>query len=210
MAAKKVDIMEIRQLLLLKEKGESNRSCEKFLGIHRNTINHYVRLFKASGLTYVELLTQDETSLEEMFPVREIFNTERYKELSAYFSYFEKELKKPGCTREVLWKEYLRKHPNGYGHSQFNEHFSRWRKQIKSSGKLSHTAGDKMYVDYSGKKMQIIDKQTGEVKEVEVFISILPASQYTYVEASMSQRKEDFISSVNRCLSFLEESLKAL
>jgi methylase of polypeptide subunit release factors len=68
MAAKKVDIMEIRQLLFVKEKGESNPSYEKFLSIYRNTINHYVRLFKASGLTYVELLSQDETSLEEMFP----------------------------------------------------------------------------------------------------------------------------------------------
>jgi len=61
MAAKKVDIMELRQLLLLKEKGESNRSCEKILGIHRNTSNHYVRLFSASELRYAELSSLDES-----------------------------------------------------------------------------------------------------------------------------------------------------
>ena len=71
MAAKKVDIMELRQLLLLKEKGESNRSCEKILGIHRNTINHYARLFSASGLRYAELSSLDEKPLNELFPAVE-------------------------------------------------------------------------------------------------------------------------------------------
>ena len=63
MAAKKVDFMELKQLLLLKEKGESNRSCERILGVHRNTINPYVRLFRASGLSYADLLKLDEQSL---------------------------------------------------------------------------------------------------------------------------------------------------
>jgi hypothetical protein len=67
-----------------------------------------------------------------------------------------------------------------------------------------------MYVDYSGKKLSIIDKQTGEITEVEVFISILPASQYTYVEASMSQKKDDFISSINRCFTFFGGVPKAI
>ena len=56
MAAKRIDIMELKQLLLLKSKGESNRSCERLLGIHRNTINYYVRMFRASGLPYAKLL----------------------------------------------------------------------------------------------------------------------------------------------------------
>jgi len=202
MAAKKVDIMELRQLLLLKEKGESNRSCEKLLGIHRNTINHYVRLFRASGLSYTRLLGYDDKVLTELFPERTTFNTARYGILSGYFSYFERELKRPGCTQEALWREYLNKHPDGYGYSQFNEHLARWRNKVKASGKLIHKAGDKVYVDYTGKKLQITNKQTGELTEVEVFVGILPASQYTYVEATRSQKKEDFISSMNHCLEY--------
>ncbi len=202
MAAKKVDIMELRQLLLLKEKGESNRSCERILGIHRNTINHYVRLFRASGLGYSSLCSLDEKSLQELFPYKETIDEQRYSTLSGYFTYFDKELKKPGCTREALWREYLQKHPGGYGYSQFNEHFNRWQNKVKGSGKLIHKAGDKVYVDYTGKKLHITDRQTGEITEVEVFVAILPASQYTYVEASRSQKKEDFIKSVNNCLTF--------
>ncbi len=200
MAAKKVDIMELRQLLLLKEKGESNRSCERFLSIHRNTINHYVRLFRASGLSYAQLLDYNDKDLNDLFPVREPINTQRYSILSGYFLYFEKELKKPGGTRNDLWREYLTKHPDGYGYSQFNEHFAKWRRKIKVSGKLIHKVGDKVYVDYTGKKMHITNKQTGEVTEVEVFVGMLPASHYTYVEATMSQQKEDFLSSMNHCL----------
>jgi len=204
MAAKKVDIMELKQLLRLKEKGESNRSCERRLSIHRNTINHYVRLFLASGLSYRALLLLDDKTLQEMFPEREKVNSERYRILSGYFTYFGQELKKPGCTRETLWKEYLQKHSGGYGSSQFNEHLNRWLGTVKSSGKLTHKAGDALYVDYTGKKLHITDKRTGSIIEVEVFVGILPSSQYTYVEASRSQKKEDFIATMNRCLMYFE------
>jgi len=210
MAAKMVDIMELRQLLLLKQKGESNRSCSRMLNIHRNTINYYVQLFAASGAGYGDLLAFDDARLTELFPSRGNLNTTRYGVLASYFTYFEKELKKPGCTREVLWQEYLSKHPDGYRYTQFNEHFTRWLKTLKGSGKLTHTAGDKMYVDYTGKKLHVTDKQTGEVQAVEVFVAILPASQYTYVEASTSQGKEDFIDSVNRCLHFFTGTPKSI
>jgi transposase len=210
MAAKKVDIMELRQLLILKEKGESNRSCEKLLSIHRNTINHYVGMFRKSGLSYTRLLGYDDKAITELFPTHATYNTARYSILSGYFSYFERELKKPGCTREALWREYLNKHPDGYSYSQFNEHFARWRDKVKASGKLIHKVGDKLYVDYTGKKLQITNKQTGELTEVEVFVSILPASQYTYVEATGSQKKEDFISSMNRCLEYIGGVPKAI
>ncbi len=139
-----------------------------------------------------------------MFPELEKVDPERYKILSGYFTYFRLELKKPGCTRETLWKEYVQKHPGGYGSSQFNEHLSRWLGTVKSSGKLTHKAGDALYVDYTGKKLHIIDKQTGSIIDVEVFVGILPASQYTYVEASRSQKKEDFIATMNRCLMYFE------
>ena len=202
--------MELRQLLLLKEKGESNRSCEKLLSIHRNTINHYVGMFRKSGLSYTQLLGYDEKAITELFPTHATYKTGRYSILSGYFSYFERELKKPGCTRETLWREYLNKHPDGYSYSQFNEHYARWRDKVKASGKLIHKVGDKLYVDYTGKKLQITNKQTGELTEVEVFVGILPASQYTYVEATGSQKKQDFISSMNRCLEYFGGVPKAI
>ena len=69
MAAQKIEIMDIRQLLQLKLKSESNRSCEKILGIHRNTVNHYVRQFKASSMSYGDLLELSDADLLDLFPV---------------------------------------------------------------------------------------------------------------------------------------------
>lgn len=67
---------------------------------------------------------------------------------------------------------------------------------------MNHKSGDKMYVDYAGKKLTIIDKETGELKDVEFFVAILGASQFTYAEASLSQQKEDFVNSVENALHF--------
>ena len=202
MAARKIDIMELKQLLLLKSKGESNRSCERLLGVHRNTINHYVRMFRASGLAYAKLLKYSDKELDDLLPTKGTVDLNRYSIFADHLPYFEKELKKPGCTREQLWREYLSKHSGGYSYSMFNYHLARWRNNTRGSGKLEHKYGDAIYVDYTGKKMQIVDKQTGQEIDVEIFVSILPASQYTYVEATMSQKKECFIGSMNRCLQY--------
>jgi len=210
MSAKRIDIMNIRQLLLLKQKGEGNRSCARMLQIHRNTINTYVRYFSSSGKSFSELLELSDKELVELFPNRSTTDYDRYTELSQYFPYFKKQLHLPGFTKEYLWKEYLRKHPVGYGSSQFNEHLNSWLKQTKSTGKLDHIAGDKMYVDYTGKKLQVVDKKTGEIHDVEVFVAMLPASGYTYVEASRSQKLTDFIESMTNALSYFGGAPKSI
>jgi hypothetical protein len=202
MAAKRIDIMDIRQLLQLKNKGLSNRKAAKTIGLHRNSVNHYVRLFRASGKSYDTLLLNSDEVLLELFPIPNSTDKHKYEDLSSYFSYFQIELKKPECTRQTLWKEYLIKDPQGYGYTQFNVHFNRWLRQVKGSGKLIHKAGDKVYIDYSSKKLNYVDKATGEVIEVEVFVGILPCSVYTFVEASPSQKLEDFAGSMNNCLHY--------
>jgi transposase len=210
MAAKKIDIMDVRQLIQLKIRGESNRSCSSILTIHRNTVNYYVRQLKATGTSYPDLLCLSDAQLSELFPSRSSSDNDRYEELASDFSYFKKQLLSPGGTREALWKEYLYKHPEGYGYTQFNEHYNNWLGQTKASGKLMHKAGDKLLVDYTGKKLQLVDKATGEVQDVEVFVGILPCSSYTFIEASRSQQREDFIGSINHCFQFLGGSTKSI
>ena len=210
MAAKKIDIMDVRQLIQLKIRGESNRGCSSSLSIHRNTVNYYIRQLKATGSGYAELLQLSDAQLKELFPCRCASDADRYEELASEFSYFKKQLLLPGATREVLWKEYLQTHPEGYGYTQFNEHYNKWLGQTKASGKLIHKAGDKLLVDYAGKKLPVVDKQTGEVHEMEVFIGILPCSCLTFIEATLSQRREDFIGSINHCFQFLGGSTRSI
>jgi transposase len=102
----------------------------------------------------------------------------------------------------LLWEEYRKTHPDGYGLSQFKNYFAGWKAQVNPSMRIEHKAGDKMYVDFAGDKLSIVDKQTGEIQQVEVFVAILGASQLTYVEAVMTQQKEDFIAACEGALHY--------
>jgi len=116
----------------------------------------------------------------------------------------ERELKKTGITKQLMWEEYYKKHPDGLRSSQFCEHYQRWSKKVNPVMHMIHKAGDKMFVDYAGKTLQITDKDTGQISEVQFFVAILGASQYTYAEASISQRKEDFIASVENAMHYFK------
>src|SRR5690554_2120935 len=196
MARKPIEIMNLKQIIQLKQRNTSNREISEILSIHRNTINKYVQLLTASGYSLPTLQAMEPEKLAKLFPGTDTVDDTRYEVLASYFPYFAKELRKTGCTKLILWEWYVCKHPNGYGTSQFNEHLNSWLKHSKASGKISHSYGHEMLVDYTGKKLQIIDKGTGEVRDVEVFIAILPASHYVFVQATLTQQKHDFISSM--------------
>jgi len=112
------------------------------------------------------------------------------------------ERKRPGVTLEVLHLEYLEQHPEGYRYTQFCEYYRQWLKRRRLSMRQVHRAGEKMFVDYAGKKPQIVDVATGEIHEVELFVAVLGASNYTYAEATRSQQAPDFIASHTRAVEF--------
>jgi len=178
MAAKRIGIMDIRQIIQLKIKKCSNRKIADLTGIHRNSVNTYVQLIDATNTPYSHLSNYSDEQLLELFPSTKTNDKERYMELSAQFEYYRKELKKTGCTKLTLWKEYKKMYIDGYSRSQFNEHLNRWLKRVDGSGKLLHLAGDKLYVDYTGKMLSYVEKESGEVIEVAVFVATLPCSGY--------------------------------
>jgi len=202
MAGNRKDIMEIKQIIAFKLKGWSNRKIATELSISRNTVNEYVRFFDGQKLDYQTLSTYDEAQLWDLFPNDSEVEKKRYEVLCQYFSYFDQELKKPGCTLLTLWEEYIEKHADGYKRSQFSVHFNKWRQKFKGSCKLDHKVGEKVFIDYTGKKPSYINRDTGEIIEVEVFVATLPSSQYTFVTATRTQNKSDFIAAVNDCLHF--------
>jgi transposase len=103
------------------------------------------------------------------------------------------ELRRVGVTLELLHLEYLEAHPDGYRYSAFCRHYQRWLERHHPSMRQVHKAGDKAFVDYSGKKSHIVDPTTGEVVEVELFIAVLGASNFTFAEATRTQRSIEFI-----------------
>ena len=194
--------MEIKQLLLLYTNEVSNREIAKRLSIGRNTVNRYINHFKAMKLDKDQLRALSEEDIFKLFK-REKKKCLRKELLHACFPQVKKDKSKDGFTFQKIWEEYKQEYEDGYGYSQFMEYYHEWNKSNDATLKLHHKVGEKLMVDYAGKRLSIVDKQTGEVISVEVFVACLPASGYIYVEASKSQQKTDFINSMSNCLDYI-------
>ena len=203
MANKPVSMSKIRHVLQLVSQGRSKLLIASQTGVSRNTLKKYLKAFECSGLSFTEVNALSDADLEALFikPLEKPIDP-RLQTLFSLFAAMDKELKRKGVTRFLLWQEYRRTHPDGYGISQFKHYFAQWRAQVNPSMRMEHKAGDKLYVDFAGDKLTIIDKQSGEVQSVEVFVAILGASQLTYVEAVTSQQKEDFIAACEGALHY--------
>ena len=205
MARRRINMRKIREILRLHEEcGLTNRQIAKALNISRPVVGQYLADFKASGLTYREVSRMSDDEVMEIFEANKKEESEKYRILSQRFSYFARELKKRGLTLYLLWQEYKREQPEGYGYSRFCYHFQVWRALSPLSMHIEHKAGEKMFVDYTGEKMKIYDKLTGKENEVEVFVAILAASQLTYAQGTWTQRKEDWIKANDNALWYFE------
>src|SRR5690625_313600 len=208
--ANTLDPMDLKQILSLHQDGLSNRKIGNTLGISRNTVNTYIKRFKSSKYNTDELLSFDNPKLKELFTHKTTLDTDRQDELMNYFEQVNKARNHPGFTFQYHYQEYKQTANNPYGYTQFLEHYRRKYAKIKGSLKLEHDPGKEMFVDYAGKKREIVDRKTGEVIPVEVFVAILPNSHYTYVEACKSQKREDFIACCSNALSFYGGVPKAI
>lgn len=194
MANKRIEMRKVRELLRLKfEQNISARQAAKIIGIGKTAASQYVSGFKASGLDMSTIKGLSDSELMNAINSRKEFENIRYKELSGLFHYFEKELKRTGVTLQLLWNEYTESRSDYYGYSQFCHHYYLWRKEKKVSMRMEHKAGDKMFVDFTGKKLQTVNPDTGEITEFEVFVAVLGASQLSYIEAVPSQTKADWV-----------------
>jgi transposase len=203
MANKKTDMSKLRQMLRLYAQGESKLKISKLTGVSRNTLKKYLKIYARLRLSISYIEQQSDQELDHIFGENLLPEpNERYKTLEPYFPKMEKELKKRGITRHILWERYIVIHPDGYKASQFKYHYQQWLKRSKPVMHIEHIAGDKMYIDYAGEKLHLVNKETGEISDVEVFVSVLGASQLTYVEATLSQCKEDFISCCEHALIY--------
>ena len=204
MARKRINMKKIRGIIRLKETSElSERQIAKALNISRPVVAQYIKDFRSSGLTYEQTKKMPDSQLLSLFEKKRSGNA-KYEKLVEKFPGYIQELKKTGVTLMILYTEYQKEHPEGYSYSQFCYHFQVWRNASKLTMHIDHKAGDKMFVDYAGDKLEIVDPKTGEIHSVEVFVAILGASQLTYVEASFSQKSEDWIRSNERAFLYFK------
>jgi len=195
---------KIREIIRLKEKcGLSERKISRALKVSRPVVSQYIIDIATAGLRYDEILNMPDDELLEILERDKKSRSEKYKKLSEKFEYFAKELKKTGVTVATLWEEYKLENLEVYSYSRFCYHYQVWRNASQISMHIEHKAGDKMFVDFTGKKLKITERFTGKERDAEVFVAVLGASQLTYVEATLSQKKEDWVLANRNALQYM-------
>ena len=201
MAKKRLLMRKLREILRLKyEVKLPHRVIGRACGIGAGTVSMYVQRAKREGLSWPLPEALDDDALENRL-FREPFH-ERVARPAPDCEAIHRELKRPGVTLQLLWLEYLEAHPQGYRYSQFCNVYRRWVKKLHPSLRQRHRAGEKVFVDYSGKRLHLIDPETGELIPVELFVGVLGASGYLFAEATAGQTLPEWIGSHIRMLEF--------
>ena len=195
---------QIREVLRLMHEVKLGRNqIAKALGMSGCAVSAYIERAAKAEISWPVPDDLDDAALERrLFPAQKAASQCVFAPLN--FEYLLTELKKTkGVTLQLLWEEYQGAHPEGaYQYSQFCFHFREWQNRLKVTMRQIHRAGEKMFVDYCGPTVPVIDKDTGEVKDAQIFVAVLGASNYTFVEATWSQNLHDWISSHERAYAF--------
>lgn len=203
MAAERMSMRQIKEILRQKwVLNRSHREIAESVGVSAGSVGGIVSRAKAADLEWAAIEGADEATLESRLYGSPEGTASSIRPLPDP-AYIHAERCRPGVTLELLHLEYLEKHPDGYRYTQFCEVYRRWAKRRRLSMRQVHVAGEKLFVDYSGKKPSIVDPKTGEVIDVELFVAVLGASNYTYAEATRTQQVADWIGAHERCFAFL-------
>jgi len=192
MAGKRLSMRKIREILRLRwGEGLSLRQVAMSVGASPSTVHDFECRARAARLGWPEAEGLDEEDLEGMLFAPEGPPGERS---GPDFEEVHRELRRKGVTLSLLWHEYKLSHPeDGYQYSRFCELYRRWREKVDVVMRQEHKAGDKVFVDWSGDGIEIVDRETGEVREAPVFVAALGASGYTYAEAAETEQLRDWV-----------------
>lgn len=196
-------MINIKEILRLRFAAElSVRQIARSQDLSVGVVSKYLTRAEALGFSWPlpEHLT-DQAVLHALQPPRQ--RSEAIGVAVPDFQTMHEELKKKGMTLQLLWEEYAQAHPQHYSYSRFTVHYRRWRGSQQLSMRQVHHAGDKLFVDYCGPTLPVVNPDTGEARSAQVFVAVLGASSYTYAEATWSQSLPDWLNAHARAFTFL-------
>ena len=194
---------KIRETLRLHhDSGLGQRPIARCLDISRTTVGDYLHRAKIAGLGWpLPQDLSDQQLYNRLFPpAAPASASDRSLPDCAYLH---TELKRKGVTLMLLWEEYQADHRQGYRYSHFCDLYRQWVRKLKISMRQIHKAGEKLFVDYAGQTLPIVNPHTGEITEAQIFVAVLGASSYTFAEATLSQNLPDWLGSHTRAFEFL-------
>ena len=202
MPRERIPMRKIKEVLrLMWSCGLSRRAIAKSCSVARSTVDEYVTRAASAGLSWPLPEGLDDTALEQL-----LYPPTTTPEVSSRptpdWHALHQELSRRDVTLMLLWHEYKAQNPTGYQYSQFCERYKSYAGTIDLSMRQPHRAGEKMFVDYCGRTVPVIEASTGEVREAQIFVAVLGASNFTYAEATWTQGLADWIGSHVRSLTF--------
>ena len=203
MTAERLTMRKVKEVLRLKfDVKLSNRRIAQSCSMSHSTVGEYIRRFRQSSLNWPLSEDIDDSRLEQLlFPPLQLGSP--HIRPAPDCAYIHRELRRKGVTLMLLWQEYKQQHPAGYQYSQFCDRYRRWTRQIDPVMRQQHIAGEKMFVDYAGMTVAVYDLQNAKVRDAQVFVAVLGASNYCYAEATWTQSLADWIASHTRAFAFL-------
>ncbi len=203
MPTERLSMRRIRDVLRLKYAQRlSERAIAASLGLGKGTVGAYLSRARQAGLGWPLPDALDDDGLELLlFPASPtVPDPERPV---PDWAEVDRELRRPGVTRALLWEEYRAAYPGGFGYTWFCTHFDAWKGRVRPTMRQAHVGGEKVFVDFAGDTIDVIDPGTGEVRAVKLFVAAMGASNFTYAEAVASESLEDWIGAHVRMFAFL-------
>ena len=203
MPGKRTTMRKLRDVLRLRHAaGLSIRDISRSTKLSVGGIQKLLSRAQALHLSWPLPAALDDTRLAQLFYPGADTGSSRRHQLPDWPAVHQ-ELKRPYVTKQLLWEEYTQRYPSRcYSYSQFCDRYRHWCGQQRRTLRQSHKAGEKCFVDYSGSTVPVIDTDTGEVRQAQLFVAVLGASNYTFAEATWTQSLPDWLGSHSRALTF--------
>jgi len=198
---------QIRQTLHLHyQAGLSYAQVGRALGVPKSTVAKMVSMARAADVDWALAQTLTDAELEARVyrpPVPRASSR-----LEPDYALIHQELKRPGVTLMLLWEEYQRGQASAgepaYKYTSFCIKYRAWAACLKRSMRQTHLAGERLFVDYAGQTLPIIDATTGAISRAQVFVAVLGASNYTYACATATQAAVDWVGAIIQALEFID------
>ena len=199
MPAERIAMRQVRDVLRLNAAGVSGNEIARRVGVASSTVRLTLKRLAAAGLSWPLPSDMTDRVLEGQLFTAAGKKQGHRRRGEPDWAAVHRELKRKHVTLQILWDEYIERHPDGYHYSRFCELYRGWASRISVTMRQTHAGGDKLFVDYAGDTVPvIIDRLTGKTRPAQIFVAVMGASNFTYAEASWTQALADWIGAHTR------------
>jgi transposase len=176
---------------LLSIPGLSNRTIGRLAEVSHNSVRALRDQLVLAKETWATLWDLDDVAFTRRLQPE--MSTGRPRKSVPEWHEVQEQLRAPDMTLELIWQDFRELNPDGVSYGQFTRLYRTWLSKQKLSMRQVHLPGDKLFVDFCGRTMSVVDQTTGHISQAQVFVATLGCSGYLYAVAVASQTTRDWL-----------------